>query len=106
MSFDTFFKYSQVFPYYFFSFNLVTRNSISIISYSGGRNPWRNEAGAKQNYSDGKIEVVGFHTLDFMFLQIGRPGDRICQASKVRFRTKQQIPMQIGVHNLILKASH
>ena len=67
-----------------------------MFSYAAGRIPWRNEAGAKQNYSDGKIEVVGFHTLDFMFLQMGRPGDRICQASKVRLRTRQQIPMQIG----------
>ena len=74
-----------------------------MFSYAAGRIPWRNEAGAKQNYSDGKIEVVGFHTLDFMFLQMGRPGDRICQASKVRLRTRQQIPMQIGIrkYNLL-----
>ena len=51
---------------------------LNIPSYAGGRNPWKNEAGyVKQSCYDGKLEVVGFHTLDFMFLQMGRPGDKI-----------------------------
>jgi hypothetical protein len=40
-----------------------------------------------------------------MFLQIGRSGDKIAQASKVRLRTRQQIPMQVDGEPVLLEPS-
>ncbi len=38
-----------------------------IYSYASGRKPWKNEDGYEpQSYSDGKLEIVGFHTADFV----------------------------------------
>lgn len=41
---------------------------VNIPSYANGRNPWKqNKPGfQEQSYSDGKFEVVGFHTLDLV----------------------------------------
>jgi len=42
--------------------------NIIIISYASGNKPWKNgdEGFERQNFSDGKLEIVGFHTKDFV----------------------------------------
>lgn len=40
---------------------------LNIPSYASGKKPWKNEEGyERQSFSDGKIEIVGFHTADFV----------------------------------------
>ena len=41
---------------------------VNIPSYMGGTKPWKNgkEGFSDQSYSDGKLEIVGFHTADFV----------------------------------------
>jgi hypothetical protein len=37
-------------------------------SYASGKKPWKNgeDGYERQSYSDGKLEIVGFHTADFV----------------------------------------
>jgi hypothetical protein len=39
-------------------------------SYASGRKPWKNgeDGYERQSYSDGKLEVVGFHTAGFVMI--------------------------------------
>ncbi len=78
---------------------------IRICSYCSGRNPWKNESNSEQSFSDGKLEVVGFRTKDFMLLQIGGHGDKIAQASNVKIVTKKSMPMQVDGEPVLLKAA-
>jgi diacylglycerol kinase (ATP) len=80
---------------------------LNIPSYASGKKPWKNgeEGYERQSYSDGKLEIVGFHTADFMFLQLGGHGDSITQASKIRIVTECPLPMQVDGEPVILQAS-
>ena len=49
------------------------------------------------------MEIIGFHTMDFMLLQIGRPGDRIGQAKEIRLRTTKRQPMQIDGEPVLME---
>ena len=41
---------------------------LNIPSFAGGRKPWKNgeEGYERQSYSDGMIEILGFHTAGFV----------------------------------------
>lgn len=77
---------------------------LNIPSYASGKNPWKNgeEGFQPQSYSDGKLEIVGFHTADLMFLQMGGRGDQIAQASKIRIVTEIPLPMQVDGEPVML----
>lgn len=80
---------------------------LNIPSYASGTKPWKNgEDGFEpQSYSDGKLEIVGFHTADFMFLQMGGHGDHIAQAKKIRIVTEIPLPMQVDGEPVLLQSS-
>ena len=69
---------------------------VNIKSYSSGTNPWKDKEGySPQGYSDGKIECVGFRSIDLMWLQLGIKGNTIAQPSKIRIVTDAPLPMQV-----------
>jgi hypothetical protein len=72
-------------------------------SYAGGRNPWKDEA--VQSYDDGKLEILGFHAKDFVFLHIGGHGEKISQAHTIRIKTKKSMPMQVDGEPVLLKTA-
>ena len=39
-----------------------------LLSYASGKKPWKNgdDEYERQSFSDGKLEIVGFHTADFV----------------------------------------
>lgn len=80
---------------------------VNIPSYMAGKKPWKNgeEGFSDQSYSDGKLEIVGFHTADFIFLQMGMHGDHIAQASKIRIVTDIPLPMQVDGEPVLLQPS-
>lgn len=80
---------------------------LNIPSFASGMKPWKNgkEGFEPQSYSDGKLEVVGFHTADFMLLQMGGHGDLIAQASKIRIVTDIPLPMQVDGEPVLLTQS-
>ena len=83
-------------------------NNLSLYSsYASGKKPWKNgeEGYEAQSYSDGKLEIVGFQTADFMFLQLGVSGDCVAQASKIRIVTECALPMQVDGEPCLLQAS-
>jgi diacylglycerol kinase (ATP) len=81
---------------------------LNIPSYASGKKPWKNEnmeGYGRQSYSDGKLEIVGFHTADFMFLQLGGHGDSIAQATRLRIVTECPLPMQVDGEPVMLQSS-
>lgn len=81
---------------------------VNIQSYANGRNPWKGDKKSTytpQSYSDGKFEVVGFKTVDLMWLQVGAHGDTIAQASKVKIVTNSPLPMQVDGEPCMLEPS-
>jgi len=80
---------------------------LNIPCYASGKKPWKNgeEGYEPQSFSDGKLEVVGFQTADFMFLQMGGHGDHITQASKIRIVTDIPLPMQVDGEPVLLTQS-
>lgn len=81
---------------------------LNIPSFASGVKPWKNgESGFEpQSYSDGKLEIVGFHTADLMFLQMGTcHGDHISQAKKIRIVTEIPLPMQVDGEPVLLLPS-
>ncbi len=58
-----------------------------------------------QSFSDGKLEIVGFRTKDFMLLQIGGHGDKITQARNIKIVTKKSMPVQVDGEPVLLKAA-
>jgi hypothetical protein len=79
---------------------------LNIPSYSSGTKPWKNiKEFDPQSYSDGKLEIVSFHTADFILLQIGGHGDPIAQPSRVRIVTTESLPMQVDGEPFLLQPS-
>jgi hypothetical protein len=71
LSFVCIFKYSKVFILNYSIYNkscLLVFIFFVLFSYASGTKPWKNgESGfERQSYSDGKLEIVGFHTADFV----------------------------------------
>ena len=49
------------------------------------------------------MEIIGFQTIDFLLLQMGRSGDKIGQAKEIFLRTKERLPMQIDGEPVLME---
>lgn len=76
-----------------------------LYSFAGGQKPWKNDANNIQSTEDKKLEIIGFKTQDFMKLALGGHGDRITQATRIKIRTRGNLPMQVDGEPVLLKGS-